>query len=849
MRLHLLNHRDLLLTTFLLSFFALLLTLSTGVLPAQAETTPLQDATTPSSDAPKPTRIESLDAIAPTEVASEGIAVERELRSIDQHLKASREVRRISEQAAPFARKVESIAKTLDRDALRHARLREVEEIERQWKERESYIQTLHEKANKAAATVEADHKQLRDIQEQWQKTQKQAIKQKADAIVLKRIQAVLAHHARAHSALMQTQNAILALQDGLSSTERRIGRVLDQTNQAIAYARARIWTKNWPAFWEMGQRPKQRTESKTPDKTAADTDDPDKSISASTRSLWSTHSAPIPDFFKRYQNTLEAQAIAFLALLALFIALQRRLKSLSEAQSSSAPPTTHLSGLALAAIQSPVSSATIIALAFTPVLYPQLPLLLLDALLVLSAGPLLFITLRGSSKPVALAICSLSLSYGIASVAGLLPENRAARFLWLLSALSAVATLVVIVNLDRRKSPRSPALLVRLLLALATTLLLCIALAAHLLGYGNMGIFLTENTLASLYAGFVLLASSEALIGAWLVLLTAGKKRGYSAGGTRLGKIEKRSKQIIRMLFFIAWFFFALGQFNLRESLISWVQETLAQKRQLGAIEFSWESIFFFLLCVLSFWFAGRATRLVLEEEVFPRTKMPRGAAGAVSTLTAYGLAGVGLFLGASIAGINMDKMALFAGAIGVGVGFGLQNVIGNFASGILLVFERQIQVGDTVELEGLVGEITNVGFRSSRMRTLDGAEIIVPNTHLVENRITNWTLSDRRRRVTVSVGVAYGSDAEQVKKLLYDLAESHREVLAHPEPIVLFVGFGDSSLDFQVRVWVSNYDRGLTIGSELHSAIYRALADANIEIPFPQRDLHLKSGTLSTA
>jgi len=191
----------------------------------------------------------------------------------------------------------------------------------------------------------------------------------------------------------------------------------------------------------------------------------------------------------------------------------------------------------------------------------------------------------------------------------------------------------------------------------------------------------------------------------------------------------------------------------------------------------------------------------------------------------------------------MDFSRVALFAGAFSVGIGFGLQNVVNNFVSGLILLFERPIQIGDMVEVGGLLGEVRRIGARSSTVRTVDGAEVIVPNSNLISEQVVNWTLSDRRRRIIVDVGVAYGSDPETVLGILRSVAEANSSVLDEPAPEALFQEFGDSALNFRLRAWIPRFEESFEINSRLCVAINDALRDAGIAIPFPQRDLHVRS------
>jgi small-conductance mechanosensitive channel len=189
------------------------------------------------------------------------------------------------------------------------------------------------------------------------------------------------------------------------------------------------------------------------------------------------------------------------------------------------------------------------------------------------------------------------------------------------------------------------------------------------------------------------------------------------------------------------------------------------------------------------------------------------------------------------------MDKLTIILGAMSVGIGFGLQNIFNNLVSGLILLFERPIQLGDTVQVGQLTGNVKTIGLRSSNITTFDGAEVIVPNGQLISNEVINWTLSDQKRRIELVVGVAYNSDPELVYRLLSGILNDHAELVKDPGPAVFFSGLGESSLDFTLLFWLSDYIHSRRIKSEILFSVFRILKENNIEIPFPQRDLHLRS------
>jgi small-conductance mechanosensitive channel len=202
------------------------------------------------------------------------------------------------------------------------------------------------------------------------------------------------------------------------------------------------------------------------------------------------------------------------------------------------------------------------------------------------------------------------------------------------------------------------------------------------------------------------------------------------------------------------------------------------------------------------------------------------------------------GLAIGLQSAGIDLSSLALVGGALGIGVGFGLQSIVNNFVSGLILLFEGPIKVGDRVEVAALNGDVVKIGARSTWVRTNDNIIIVVPNSEFIVKPVINWTATDRQVRFALSLGVSYGSDPAEVREVLLRVARDNREVLPEPPPDVLFTGFGDSSLNFDLRFWtIARVQTPRILKSDLYFAIFQAFQERGIEIPFPQRDLHLRT------
>jgi potassium-dependent mechanosensitive channel len=234
---------------------------------------------------------------------------------------------------------------------------------------------------------------------------------------------------------------------------------------------------------------------------------------------------------------------------------------------------------------------------------------------------------------------------------------------------------------------------------------------------------------------------------------------------------------------------------------------------------------------------------RATLDTQVFPYSTVDRGVRDAIKKLLHYFLVFIGFLLAMGLAGIELSNFAVLAGAFGIGIGFGLQNIVNNFVSGLILLFERPVKVGDMVVVDGEWGRVLSIGLRSTVIETFDGSELIVPNSQLISEKVTNWTLTTTRARVVMPVGVAYGSDLALVLRILQEAAGSQPLVLPEPAPSAIFVGFGDSSLDFELRCWIADVSMRLLVRSELGQFIDRRFREEGVEIPFPQRDLHLRS------
>ncbi|MBE9214021.1 mechanosensitive ion channel [Plectonema cf. radiosum LEGE 06105] len=235
-----------------------------------------------------------------------------------------------------------------------------------------------------------------------------------------------------------------------------------------------------------------------------------------------------------------------------------------------------------------------------------------------------------------------------------------------------------------------------------------------------------------------------------------------------------------------------------------------------------------------------------ILRSRILQLLRISRGAQEVIAIIFKYTLISIGSIILLQIFGIDLSSLAILASALGVGIGFGFQDIAKNFGSGLVLLFERPIQVGDFIEVGKYMGTVEHIGARSVVIRTLDRVSIIVPNSRFLEDEVINWSHRNPISRIHIPVGVSYNSDVNIVKEVLLEAAKKHSEVLSIPQSQVFFTGLGDSSLDFELLVWIDAPSHQISIRSDLYFLIEATLKKHNIEIPFPQRDLHLRSGDL---
>jgi len=255
------------------------------------------------------------------------------------------------------------------------------------------------------------------------------------------------------------------------------------------------------------------------------------------------------------------------------------------------------------------------------------------------------------------------------------------------------------------------------------------------------------------------------------------------------------------------------------------------------------WTIVYFIFLTFLLFYITSKLRRWIVYK-LLAKSKIDLGVRVAFGTIFRYIILVIGLIIVLQTVGIDLSTVTILAGALGIGIGFGLQNITNNLVSGIIILFERPIKVGDRIEVGNVSGDVVRISMRSTTIITNDNISVIVPNSDFISSTVINWSHIDRNVRLNFLVGVSYRESPEHIKKILLEVAAENDGVLKEPKPDVLFDEFGDSSLVFNLRVWTRQYiNRPGVLKSQLYYAIFEKFRQHGIEIPYPQRDIHLKS------
>jgi small-conductance mechanosensitive channel len=722
---------------------------------------------------------------------------------------------------------LQSLVETISeqRDGLSQGRLTtlylsELEDLDQQWLSYQSTLDQGRGTLESQTQSLNEQRTRLAEMRGSWQLTSDSAPAEELPEALVERVRSQLSDIDAVDAQVRRPRDRLLTLQNQIADQSIIVSEVLTSIQAARQSAQRRILSAESPPLW--GAFTREEREARAPRAQAA----------------FRERLARVQDYATRNDENLWVHLVLFLVLAGSLIALRRRTQHWDIDDK-----TVQSAGLIL---DRPVATGFLLALLFTRTLHPLAPTAFFEIVGLVAMVPL--VRLVPALVPSKLtspvyALIGIFAADVVLDIAVTQPLLK--RLILLAESVAVFGGILFFLRRELRKSSAARSRWQRAFLFLlrGAVALLGASLIANILGYVALAELMTDGTVAAALIGLIVLLgvkAADVVLHASVHMDTLRALRVIRDHGE---EIVGKATTLVHLGGVFAWLTFATRAFRLYDPFMDTLGAILTTEWGLGSWQISLLDILaFFLALWLGLMFA-RIARLTLREDVLSRMTLPRGMRETISTTAYYIILLLAFFFAAGAAGFDLTKFTILAGALGVGIGFGLQNIVNNFISGLILLFERPIQIGDTIEIENLVGSVKQIGIRASVVRTFAGAEVIVPNGDLISGRVINWTLSDRLRRIEIYVGVAYGTDPQLVMNILLEQAKSHEDTLQHPEPYVLFTGFGESSLDLKLRFWTNNYDRWFFVESEVKVAVNNALKEAGIEIPFPQRDLHVRS------
>jgi small-conductance mechanosensitive channel len=660
------------------------------------------------------------------------------------------------------------------------------------------------------ATNLEEQLGRLDKLDKTWQATLLAAKQPETPAPVLRSVQGVVDSVERTRQATESIQANVFDLQSRISEQEARVRTALTLIEQGENRALKSLFVRDSPPIW---------------------------SLQTSLGTEWAQHGGESfslqrkasAAFIKRLPFTFLIHALFIVVMATALHWLRRRIGKLAEEK----PDLQR----ALPILDLPVSTAFALSILIIPLVYAQASRLILALVATVTLIPTMVILRRlllRASYPILDALVILYFVGLLRVLAAPLPVL--ARFIFLGQVLVATGFLVWVLRSWHLPAEvvETHGLIWRTIRTVAKIglVLLPVAFLANILGYVNLGnllgiVFLRSvNIAAVLYTAIRII---EALIIIALQVRPLGSSRVVTLHRAML---QRRTCRLLEFLAFLFWLNLLLSFFGLRDPFMASIAATLNANLAIGSFNITLGGILAFLIAIWASFLISKFLRFVLEEDVYDHFHLPRGVPYAISTMLHYAILLLGFFVALGALGIDLTKLTILAGAFSVGIGFGLQNIINNFVSGLILLFERPIKVGDVIDVGGNVGEVSRIGIRASVIRTADGSEIIVPNGSLISGQVTNWTFSDRKRAVEISVNAAGGTDPQRVVELLKTTAASHPGVAKDPLPHVYVTNFSAGAVTFQLRAWIDRYEDLAQLRSDLSLAVNSALAREKIAI-----------------
>lgn len=760
----------------------------------------------------------SPEPIPPADITSQATEVAGRLREIEATIEPSPVVAKLALDFSKQAQSIADLRLELNQLSASQATPRQLDEQRREWNRLRSDIAAWMQLADERWRTLQETRDETGRLLEKWRLTREADLAGELPEELIRRVDQIIAQIESLQGAFRPRSDQVAEFIERLAQSQVTIDEAMGQLSELTENVNRQLFTRDAPALWQTQDAAWLALDNTTRDSAAR--------WIRETRIFAAAH---------HYRLLLHV-----LIFLALVVAAHIAWRS-----SRHWPEEQHELDQAKFLLSRPVSVALVFAILVGYFLYGPLPAAVRDCFYLLLLVPILILARGLTESHERRGMYGLLIIAGIFQVVQIVPPaSLLFRTALLVIELASAAVVGCAIHDFRSAIDSKVRWHVRAVIAVLAVVFIAFlfAFSANLLGWVNLALYLTEGTLLTCKGALLALLIGRAGAALIPVFLHHGPAQSLLSVRRHTDLYARSGVVLLSLLLLFIWSQQTLRRFRLSETFADQVQAVFSTPFSWVDMEITFGNLVKAMLILAATIVGQRVLSFLLNEELFPRFRMRTSSAVIYATLLKYVIVGVGIGMAFSALGFTATQFTVLLGALGVGIGFGLQNIVNNFVSGLILLFERPIKIGDIVEMGPNWGKIKRIGIRATSVETFEGAEIVVPNGDLVAKEVKNWTRSDSTARVEVLVGTAYDSDPHKVLQILLDSAKNNEFVHAEPEPFAMMFGFGDSALNFRLLCWTSIDKRGI-VTSEVHIAVHQALADAGIEIPFPQRDLHLRT------
>lgn len=752
----------------------------------------------------------AVEPIPLAEVPDQSETTLSRIRDIQNELSADRTTENVNNQLPALTREIDARMRETRNIIAQRPPIEILETIDAEWRRLRREVATWNRDLTTRASELQHEIDEIDQFQQMWTQTLNAATGSNAPAEVVRRIQDVVSTIAQARAAVFADRAKTLTTQTRLGVQDARITDALGLISQTRQRTLGRLFVRDSPPIWATQVR----------SRTAQD-------YQAESLTSFSIQSAALVSYLQRQTGRILFEIVIFAGITATLIWARRRARSL--------PADRRVTFPELQVLEMPMAAALLLTFLLSRWIYPQAPRLLWALIGALALIPGVTILRRVFTLHLSSVLYVLIAFYIVDQVRTVAAAvHTLPRVLFAAEMLAATIFVGSLLRLIARSAASTPQQIHRRELyriagavAFGASLL---ALIGNVFGYVTFANLIGNALLASAYLGVILYAVIEVLTAIIGLSFTLRPLAFLRLIRRNEGLVRRRVRRLIEWIAAFFWTIFLLNRLLVREPLFAAIRTALTTEFKIGSISISPGDVIAFVVTVWASFLISRFVRFLLDEDVYPRVHLKRGLSYAISNTIHYLILFVGFLLAVAALGFDMTKVTILAGAFSVGVGFGLQNIFNNFISGLILLFERPINIGDIIQIGDAAGVVERIGIRASIIRTTNGSEVIVPNGQLISDRLVNWTLSNRQHGVELPVSVARGNDPNRVREILEQTAAAHPLVTKDPPPQALVTNLGPDSITFELRAWTDRSDQWMQVRSELAIAVNAALTAAKI-------------------